>query len=111
VSASASGQLADSAHGKPTKDETPLSSPLLPAKVIKTEGSSDFRHPATAEDQRIIWLPKDQLGLVNEIEQDLESHDILSSAEGAEMNEKGLVEVTLAAPEDVHHDPKEGSQV
>jgi calcium permeable stress-gated cation channel len=109
--ASASGQPADDAHDKPTKDETPLSSPSLPAKVIKTEGSSDFRHPATAEDQRIIWLPKDQLGLVNEIEQDLESHDILSSAEGAEMNEKGHVEVTMAAPEDVQHDPKEGSQV
>ena len=107
MSGSPSGQSADGADGKPTKDDPPPSFPLLPAKLIQVEGSNDFRHPAAAEDQRIIWLPKDRLGLVHEIEQDLESHDILHSTEGAEMDEKGQVDV--ATPEDVQHDPKEGS--
>lgn len=110
MSASPSSQPADRADGKSTKNDSPASFPLLPAKLIQAEGSNDFRHPAAAEDQRIIWLPKDQLGLVHEIEQDLESHDILHSTEGAEMDEKGYVDVSMAEPEDVQHDPKEGSQ-
>ena len=111
MSASPSGQPADGSDGKATKDDSAPSFPLLPAKLIQLdEASNDFRHPASAEDQRIIWLPKDQLGLVREIEQDLESHEILHSTEGAEMDEKGHVEVSMAAPEDVQHDPKEGGQ-
>jgi calcium permeable stress-gated cation channel len=104
VSASASGQPVHGADGKTTKDESP------PVKLIQTKESSDFRHPAAAEDQRIIWLPNDQLGLVHEIEQDLESHDISHSTEGAEMNQKGYVEVTMAPPQDAQHVPKEGNQ-
>jgi hypothetical protein len=52
------------------------------------------------EEQRIIWLPKDQLGLVHEMGRDLDSHDILHSTEDAEMDNKGHVDVTIAVLED-----------
>jgi hypothetical protein len=68
-------------------------------KLVKGEGAADFRHPATVEEQRVIWLPKDPLGLVKEIERDLDSHDILHSTECAKMDAKGGVDVTLV-PED-----------
>jgi len=109
LSAFVSGQPADGGEGKPPKrvqDERPTSS--LPANLLKSEGATDFTHPATAE-QRIIWLPKDRLGLVHEIERDLESHDILHSSEGAEMDDQGRVEVTMTIPEDVQHS-SEGSK-
>jgi calcium permeable stress-gated cation channel len=68
-------------------------------KLVHGEGAADFRHPATVEDQRVIWLPKDPLGLVKEIERDLDSRDILHSTECAKMDAKGSVEVNLV-PED-----------
>lgn len=106
MSASASHQLADVNPLKDSQDEEPSTcaqqSPL--AKLMNKEEHTDFRHPATAEDQRIIWLPKDPLGFVREIERDLESHDISHSSEGAEMDDEGKVDVTLVAPEDA---PKE----
>jgi hypothetical protein len=72
-------------------------SPLT--KLDKGEVATDFRHPATVEEQRVIWLPKDPLGLVKEIERDLDSHDILHSTECAQMDAKGGVDVNLV-PED-----------
>jgi len=84
--------LRDGANGK----ESPLS-PLM--KLVKGVGAADFRHPATVEEQRVIWLPEDPLDLVKEIERDLDSHDILHSTECARMNAKGGVDVNLV-PED-----------
>jgi hypothetical protein len=113
VSASASGQPRGGADGKALndeKEERPTSTLSLPAKLIKTEGSTDFRHPATAEDQRIVWLPKDRLGLVHEIERDLESHDILCTSEAAEMDDKGHVDVNMTAVEDIQHARREESE-
>ena len=51
-------------------------------------------------EQRLIWLPEDPLGLVKEIERDLDSQDILHTTEGAKMGADGAVDVTLGA-EDV----------
>jgi hypothetical protein len=59
------------------------------------------------EEQRIIWLPKDRLGLVHEIVQDLASRDILHSTDGAEVDDKGHVNVTMAPPEDVQRNRME----
>ena len=79
-------------------DESHTSAP--PSKrPMEDEGPTDFSHPAAVEKQRIIWLPTDPLGLIREIEEDLASQDILYSTEGAEMNSKGRVDVTLAPPE------------
>jgi hypothetical protein len=82
-------------------NESRSSSPSPSAKQIEDEGPTDFSHPAAAEEQRIIWLPKDHLGLVNEAERDLDAHGVLYSTEGAEMDNNGHVNVTMAPPEDV----------
>jgi len=58
------------------------------------------------EDMRVVWLPKDALGLVKEIERDLDSHGILYSTDGAEMDAKGKVDVILVS-ENVSDIPKE----
>ena len=86
-------------------NESHTSSPSLSARPIETEGPTDFTHPAAVEEQRVIWLPKDVLGLVHEIEQGLDSKDILHSTEGTEMDSKGHVDVTMAPPEDIRRAP------
>ena len=100
MSASASPRPADVKLLKHGQEEPTASAQSPLAKLLKKEGPTDFRHPATAEEQRVIWLPKDPLGLVHEIERDLESHDISHSSEGAEMDDKGYVDVTMVVPED-----------
>ena len=65
------------------------------------DGPTDFTHPAAVKEQRIIWLPKDQLGLVHEIERDLDSLGIRHSTEGAVMDNSGHVDVILTASEEV----------
>ncbi len=74
---------------------------------MEAEGPTDFSHPAAVEEQRMVWLPKDTLGLIHEIEQDLASQEILYSTEGAEMDSKGQVNVTMAPPEELRRAPME----
>jgi hypothetical protein len=76
-------------------------SPSSFTRPMKTEGRTDFNHPAAAEEEPIIWLPKDPLGLVHEIGRELTSHDILYSAEGAKIDSKCRVDVTMASPEEI----------
>ncbi|KAH9026750.1 DUF221-domain-containing protein [Lactarius pseudohatsudake] len=85
--------------------ESRASSPSPSARPKEAEGPTDFSHPAAVEEQRMIWLPKDPLGLIHEIEQDLASQEILYSTEGAEMDSKGHVNVTMAPPEEVRRAP------
>ncbi|KAF8267559.1 DUF221-domain-containing protein [Lactarius quietus] len=98
-------------------DESRSSSPSPCGRPMESEGPTDFSHPGAVEEQRIIWLPKDSLGLVHEIERDLASQDILYSTEGAEMNDKGHVDVTLAPPEEARRaaiprpSPGEGDEI
>ncbi|KAH8987893.1 DUF221-domain-containing protein [Lactarius akahatsu] len=80
--------------------ESRASSSSPSARPMEAEGPTDFSHPAAVEEQRMIWLPKDPLGLIHEIEQDLASQEILYSTEGAEMDSKGHVNVTMAPPEE-----------
>ncbi|KAI9509019.1 DUF221-domain-containing protein [Russula earlei] len=89
-------------------NESRATSPSPSARPVEKEGPIDFSHPAAVEEQRIIWLPRDRLGLVHEIEQDLDSRDILYSMEGAEMDSKGQVNVTMAPPEEVQRVSMEG---
>ena len=88
-------------------NESRSSSPSPSAKSVEDEGPTDFSHPAAVEEQRIIWLPKDRLGLIDEIMQDLSVWDILHSTDGAEMDDKGHVSVTMAPPEDVQRNQLE----
>ncbi len=82
-------------------NESRSSSPSPSVKPVENEGPTDFSQPGAVEEQRIIWLPKDRLGLVREIEQDLNSRGVLYSTEGAEMDSQGRVNVTMAPPEEV----------
>jgi hypothetical protein len=70
-----------------------------PSQLVTEEGAADFSHPAAVEVQRAIWLPKDPLGLVKEIERDLDSHDILHFTECAKMDAEGGVNVVLVPEE------------
>lgn len=88
-------------------NESRSSSPSPSAKSVEDEGPTDFSHPAAVEEQRIIWLPKDRLGLIDEIMQDLTVWDILHSTDGAEMSDEGRVDVTMAPPEDVQRNKME----
>jgi calcium permeable stress-gated cation channel len=97
----------DSGPQKRVTDERPASpmSPMsLLAKLGFGDGPTDFRHPVTVEEQRVIWLPSDPLGVVKEIGRDLDSQEISHSTEGAEMDAKGQVDVILAS-EDVQDSP------
>jgi len=101
-------RLPDNTDGgaqKTVSDELLTPSPLLPIELTNAQRPTDFRHPALMG-QPIIWLPKDKLGLVHEIERDLDSRDILYSTEGAEMDEQGRVH--LEVPEDILYTPSEG---
>ena len=86
-------------------NESRVSSPSPSARPMNAECPTEFSHPAAVEEQRIIWLPKDPLGLVHDLEQELASHNILYSSDGAEMDSQGNVVVTSASPEDVRRAP------
>ena len=73
---------------------------------MRAEHATEFNQPAAVEGQRVVWLPKDPLGLIHEIEQELASWHILCSTEGAEMDSQGKVNVT-SAPEEVRCVPME----
>ena len=79
---------------------------LSPTRPFKAECPPEFSHPAAIEEQRTIWLPKDPLGLVDDLEEELASHKILYSSDGAEMDGQGKVNVTSASPEDVRRAPR-----
>ena len=72
---------------------------------MKADCPPEFNHPAAIEEQRVIWLPKDPLGLVHVLEQELASHEVLYSSDGAEVDGQGKVDVTFASPEDVRRTP------
>ncbi|KAI9509025.1 hypothetical protein F5148DRAFT_1283361 [Russula earlei] len=89
--------LPDSADDNPLKplpDKPSTSSRLLPMQLTNDNSPTEFRHPATMG-QQVIWLPKDKLGLVHEIERDLDSLDILHTTEGAEMDDNGHVDLVI----------------
>ena len=84
-----------------------MSSPSLLEKLVDAEGDVDFRHPATVKMQRDIWLPKDDHGLVENIERVLDSYDILHSTMCATIDKRGHVDVIQT--EDVPDVPTKGS--
>ncbi|KAF8750313.1 hypothetical protein RHS01_09454 [Rhizoctonia solani] len=64
----------------------------------RNDGPEDFTHPAAVEPQRVIWLPKDALGVAEAEEQELKSQGIEVSTDNAVIDEKGHVEVTGPPP-------------
>jgi hypothetical protein len=68
---------------------------------------TDFSHPAATEEEPIMWLPRDPLGLVCEVEQELISKHIQYSTEGATIGSNGCIDVATASPEEVRRAPTE----
>lgn len=62
-------------------------------------GPQEFDHPASIEPQRVIWLPRDTLGLGQAEEAAIRERGIDVSTQGAVMNGKGNVDVSSAPPE------------
>ncbi|KAK7039088.1 phosphate metabolism protein 7 [Paramarasmius palmivorus] len=59
-----------------------------------------FDHPSTYKPQRWIWVPRDQLGLSRALVQYLKDRGVEASDEGADMDMKGVVEVTRGPPDE-----------
>ena len=90
-------------------NEAHASPPFPSTRPLKAECPPEFSHPAAVEEQRIIWLPKDPLDRVQDVEKDLldelDSYDIRFSSDGAEMDSQGHITVTSASPEEVLRTP------
>jgi hypothetical protein len=63
------------------------------------DGPADFTHPSVAGYQRILWLPMDKLGLAREEVAALTALGIEVVTAGAEMSERGHVEISAAPPD------------
>lgn len=62
----------------------------------------EFAHPAAVEPQRVVWLPRDALGLCEREEREDRAHGIVITTQGARMDAKGHVDIDGPAPgEDV----------
>ncbi|KDQ58424.1 hypothetical protein JAAARDRAFT_667496 [Jaapia argillacea MUCL 33604] len=65
------------------------------------EGFKGFDHPAAADPQRTIWLPRDILGLGVEEAEVMRERGIDVSLEGAGMDGEGRVDVESAPPDEL----------
>lgn len=59
-----------------------------------------FNHPATYEPQRVIWIPQDRHNLYKDEVAATRSAKVDVSSDGAEMNEKGKVDVWRSPPDE-----------
>lgn len=92
------GQTDDLSNGG-SRAPSPAPDPTVQA-IAEDEGPTDFRHPAATEAQRIVWLPRDTLGVIEEAEKGLKEYGIMYSTSGAEMDAKGHVQIAKAPPEE-----------
>ncbi|KAJ7064856.1 hypothetical protein C8F01DRAFT_777426 [Mycena amicta] len=69
------------------------------AARVKSEEEYGFAHPAASRPQRIVWFPRDRLGLGEEEERACEAAGVSVSMKDAEMNEKGKVDISGAPPD------------
>ena len=63
------------------------------------EESYGFAHPAASRPQRIVWIPKDTLGLAEEEERACKEAGVKVSHINAEMNETGKVGIDGGPPD------------
>lgn len=86
--------VASTASAKPRSTANPEE--IRP--VDEDAGPKEFYHPASVEPQRVVWLPRDRLGLAAEEERAIRDAGILVSSEGAVMDDKGHVDISAAPP-------------
>ncbi|KAJ6595663.1 hypothetical protein DFH09DRAFT_1135267 [Mycena vulgaris] len=74
------------------------------ATHLKSEEEYGFAHPAASRPQRVVWFPRDRLGLAEEEERGCREAGVDVSLRDAEMDEKGKVDITGPPPDLVHVD-------
>jgi len=73
-----------------------VSQPAGPSVAVegkRNEGPTDFTHPAATEPQRIVWLPRDDLGIAESEVADMQRQGVESSTENARVTVKGKTEI------------------
>ncbi|KXN81695.1 hypothetical protein AN958_03942, partial [Leucoagaricus sp. SymC.cos] len=83
-------------HTSPGKDKAKADNGDAAARQEAEETEFGFAHPAISRSQRIIWIPRDTLGLGQEELTGCEEMGVSATIEGAVMNEKGKVDVPTA---------------
>ncbi|KAH9939550.1 DUF221-domain-containing protein [Amylocystis lapponica] len=68
--------------------------------VDEDAGPKDFYHPASVEPQRMVWIPRDGLGLGQAEEAAIRERGILVSTAGARMDAQGHVDIEGAPPDE-----------
>lgn len=66
----------------------------------ESDGEHAFDHPSTYVGQSWIWIPEDKLGLSKVLVEELKEVGVEASDVGAQMDEKGVVEVTRNPPDE-----------
>lgn len=66
--------------------------------IDEDSGPKEFYHPASVEPQRVVWLPKDTMGLSEVEEAAIKERGIHVSTEAAEMDAKGHVDIQGGPP-------------
>ncbi|KAJ6538712.1 hypothetical protein B0H10DRAFT_2448676 [Mycena sp. CBHHK59/15] len=69
------------------------------AARAKSEEEYGFAQPAASRPQRIVWFPRDRLGLAEEELRACREAGVDCSTKDAEMNEKGKVDISGAPPD------------
>ncbi|KAJ7266968.1 hypothetical protein B0H12DRAFT_1179433 [Mycena haematopus] len=69
------------------------------AARIKSEEEYGFSHPAASRPQRIVWFPRDRLGIAEEEELGCREAGVDCSVKDADMNDKGKVDISGAPPD------------
>lgn len=65
----------------------------VPMEGKRNDEPTDFYHPASVEPLRVIWLPRDSLGLAEQEVRENQKLGIEASFEHAHMDEKGHVDI------------------
>ncbi|KAJ6473515.1 hypothetical protein C8R47DRAFT_1053586 [Mycena vitilis] len=69
------------------------------AARVKSEEEYGFAHPAASRPQRIVWFPRDRLGLAEEEERGCREKGVVCSVKDAEITEKGKVDISGPPPD------------
>ncbi|KAJ7100262.1 hypothetical protein B0H15DRAFT_936877 [Mycena belliarum] len=69
------------------------------AARMKSEEEYGFAHPAASRPQRVVWFPRDRLGLAEEELRACRAAGVDASDKDAELNEKGKVDISGAPPD------------
>ncbi|KAI0792351.1 DUF221-domain-containing protein [Abortiporus biennis] len=85
-------------HDSRNDVNSPDSTPDKFKAIDEEAGPKEFYHPASVDPQRVVWLPRDQLGLAEAEVSAIRARGIDVSMHGATMDGKGKVDIDGSAP-------------